>query len=241
MKLLISIVPKKRNDIVSAIIGGHGIDYQTTVSARGTASSEILEFLSLEATDKDVVLSLVNDDDVSAVLDALDVKLGFSRFGGGGVIAVSVSSMAKLGYSFIKAGALPAADLIVQGLSACRLEGEAGGGNMDGDKELIVFICNHGFAYDAMEAARKAGAGGGTIIHGRSSVAAEKQKFLGIAIHPEKEILLIVCPADQKAALIDGISAEYGITSEARGLCFSVKVEEALGFRFDAPPIKDDR
>jgi len=241
MKLLISIVPKKHNDTVCAIIGKHGIDYQTTVSGSGTASSEILEFLSLSATDKHVILSLVDDQDVSAVLDALNATLNFSRSGVGGVIVVSVSSMAKLGYSFIKAGALPSADLIVQGQSACRLDGEESGGNMDVDKELVIYICNHGFASDAMEAARKAGAGGGTIIHGRSSVAAEKQKFLGIAIHPEKEILLIVCPADQKATLIDGISAEYGIKSEARGLCFSVKVDASLGFQFDALLIKDDQ
>ena len=46
------------------------------------------------------------------------------------------------------------------------------------EQALILFICNHGFAYDAMGEARKAGARGGTIIHGRSSVSQEKQKIL---------------------------------------------------------------
>ncbi len=110
---------------------------------------------------------------------------------------------------------------------------------MEVDKELIVYICNHGFASDAMKAARKAGARGGTIIHGRSSVAGEAQKFLGIAIHPEKEILLIVCLADQKSTLMESISSHYGIASEANGLCFSVKVDETLGFKFDAPPLEE--
>lgn len=111
--------------------------------------------------------------------------------------------------------------------------------SMEVDKELIVYICNHGFAADAMKAARKAGARGGTIIHGRSSVAGETQKFLGIAIHPEKEILLIVCLADQKSTLMESISSKYGIASEAHGLCFTVKVDETLGFNFNAPPLQD--
>jgi len=110
---------------------------------------------------------------------------------------------------------------------------------MDEEKEVIIYICNHGFAQDAMAEARAAGARGGTIMHGRSSLAAEKQKFLGISIHPEKEVLMIVCPADQKAALMNAISARHGIASEARGLCFSVKVDEAIGFNFNACPCEE--
>ncbi len=103
MKLLISIVPKKLNDKASAIIGKHKIDFQTTVTGSGTASSEILECLSLEATDKNVIFSLVEDEDVPAIFDALDAKLVFSQSGIGGVMTVSVGSMSKAGYSFIQA------------------------------------------------------------------------------------------------------------------------------------------
>ena len=58
-------------------------------------------------------------------------------------------------------------------------------------KSLIMYICNHGFAYDAMHEARMAGAKGGTILHGKTSVPEEKQKFFGITLNPEKDVLLI--------------------------------------------------
>lgn len=100
-------------------------------------------------------------------------------------------------------------------------------------QSVIIFVCNHGFAYEAMAEARKAGARGGTIIHGRSSISTEKQKFFGIAVHPEKDILMIVCLEEQKQTLMKAITSKYGVTTEARGLCFAMKVEEAIGFSFE--------
>lgn len=106
-------------------------------------------------------------------------------------------------------------------------------------KSLIVYICNHGFAYDAMKEARKAGARGGTILHGRSSISQEKSKFFGITIHPEKDLLLIVCKEEQRETLMTAITDHYGISSDAKGLCFSLKVSDAIGFSFDPlPPLE---
>jgi hypothetical protein len=100
-------------------------------------------------------------------------------------------------------------------------------------QSVILFICNHGYAYDAMAEARKAGARGGTIIHGRSSVSTEKQKFFGITIHSEKDILMVVCQEEQKATLMRAMTSKYGVSTQARGLCFSMKVEDSIGFIFE--------
>lgn len=112
---------------------------------------------------------------------------------------------------------------------------------MEKNKEVILFVCNHGFAYDAMTEARKAGARGGTIIHGRSSISTEKEKFFGITLHPEKDILMIVCLEEQKEVLMKVITSKYGVTTEARGLCFSIKVEDSIGFSFDPIPFSTEK
>jgi len=112
---------------------------------------------------------------------------------------------------------------------------------MENNKEIIIYICNHGFAYDAMTEARKAGARGGTILHGRSSISTEKGKFFGITIHPEKDILMIVCLEEQKGALMKAITSKYGVATDARGICFSMKVDETIGFSFDPIPFDADR
>lgn len=106
------------------------------------------------------------------------------------------------------------------------------------EQAIILFVCNHGYAYEAMAEARKAGARGGTIIHGRSSISQEKQKFFGITIHPEKDILMIVCLEEQKQTLMKAITSKYGVSTDARGLCFAMKVEDSIGFSFDPLEIK---
>ena len=56
--------------------------------------------------------------------------------------------------------------------------------------ELIVAIVNRGFSDLVMDAARKAGASGGTILHGRGTGVHEAAQFFGVAIQPEKELVL---------------------------------------------------
>lgn len=101
------------------------------------------------------------------------------------------------------------------------------------NKHVIIYVCNHGYAYDAMQEAKKAGARGGTILHGRSSISTEKSKFFGITIHPEKELLMIVCLESQKDVLMQAITSKYGVKTDARGLCFSMLVEDTIGFSFE--------
>lgn len=96
----------------------------------------------------------------------------------------------------------------------------------------IFYICNHGFAYEAMKIARKAGAYGGTILSGRSSLSTEKAKFLGITLHPEKDILIIVEKKDNANQIMAAIMDEFGTNTEARGITFSLPIDAGLGFTF---------
>ena len=63
---------------------------------------------------------------------------------------------------------------------------------MDKNYELIVAIVNHGFEEEVMSAARAAGARGGTVFNARGTANADDEvKFLGISLHPHKEIVFI--------------------------------------------------
>lgn len=104
---------------------------------------------------------------------------------------------------------------------------------MEEKKSVIIYICNHGYAYEAMSEARKAGARGGTIIHGRSSISTEKSKFFGITLHSEKDLLMIVCLESQRDKLMKAMTDAYGVSTEARGLCFSLPIEDSIGFSFE--------
>ncbi len=100
------------------------------------------------------------------------------------------------------------------------------------EHELIVVISNKGYIGEIMESAKKAGAKGGTIIHGKGTATEETVKFLGLTIHPEKEILLIVVQVKDKNNILREISVNHGVGSKARAVSFSLPVIDIVGFNF---------
>lgn len=98
------------------------------------------------------------------------------------------------------------------------------------DKALIIVISNQGFVDEIMETAKENGAKGGTVLHGKSTVTEEAIKFFGIKVQPEKSIILIVTKQSEKAEIMKAITAKHGVQTDARALCFSLPVSDAVGF-----------
>ena len=96
---------------------------------------------------------------------------------------------------------------------------------------LIMAIVNQGYSEEVMNAARPAGARGGTVFPARRLVNEETMKFWGISIQPEKEIVLIVAQAPYKKAIMQAIGDACGFHSDAHGLVISLPVEDAIGLK----------
>ena len=79
---------------------------------------------------------------------------------------------------------------------------------MNGKYELIVTIVNHGFEEEVMSAARAAGARGGTIFNARGT-ANDELNFLGISLHPHKEIVFILTKTEDKINIMQAIKDRY--------------------------------
>ena len=95
--------------------------------------------------------------------------------------------------------------------------------------ELIISITTKGHLPEIKAAASAAGARGGTLIHALGLGGEEAQKFLGISIQPEKDIVLIVVKKEDKSKVIGSISKAVGINTEGKGIIFSLPVDSALG------------
>lgn len=102
--------------------------------------------------------------------------------------------------------------------------------------ELIVTVINRGFADDVMDAAKRAGAFGGTVINGRGTGSHEQQKFFGAIVQPEKELVLILTGHDDRAAIMEAIGLDAGLSKKGTGICFSLPVDSVVGIsRFEEP------
>lgn len=93
----------------------------------------------------------------------------------------------------------------------------------------IFCIVNRGFTDLVMNAARKVGAGGGTVIHARGTGNKGRGKFYGIAVSPEKEIVVIVVKKDIVDKVLLAINAEAGLESAGQGIAFALPVTDYLG------------
>lgn len=95
--------------------------------------------------------------------------------------------------------------------------------------DMVMTIVNRGFSDDVMDAAREAGAHGGTILHARGSGIHEAEKFFGIAIQPEKEIVMVLVPHDIKNAVMQNICEKSGLNTQGKGLSFAMPVDDVMG------------
>jgi len=103
-----------------------------------------------------------------------------------------------------------------------------GGTPMNGatDHELITVIVNRGYAEDVMEAARKAGARGGTIIHARGTGKPDDERFFGITIVPEKETVLILSERKVSTAIKEAIADLHCLKEVGIGIMYTTPVEQ---------------
>lgn len=95
--------------------------------------------------------------------------------------------------------------------------------------ELIVTIVERGHSDYVVEAARSAGASGGTIIYGRGTGIHEKDSILGISIQPEKELILTLVAKSEKKKIMQSILDNTNITQAGKGICFCLPVLDVAG------------
>ena len=95
--------------------------------------------------------------------------------------------------------------------------------------EMILCVVNAGFSDDVMDAAREAGARGGTVIHARGTANKEAESFFHITIQPDKDVVMMIGPADIKDKVLHAIYQSAGLKSEGQGIAFSLAVDQAVG------------
>ena len=95
--------------------------------------------------------------------------------------------------------------------------------------ELIICIVNNGFSDIVMDAAKDAGARGGTVLNARGTANKEAESFFHIAIQPEKEVVMILVPLNVKDAVLHALYEKAGLNTMGQGIAFSLPVDNVVG------------
>ncbi len=217
IKMLITIVDRGKGQTAADLLTQSGVKEHTILLGSGTAHKDLLGFLGLTDTAKDVLFSFVNSTTGKNAIARLSRALDMDRPGKG--IAFSVALNGVAGPKTLEA--LTG----TQEISSA----EEDIGMSENTHDLVIAIVNRGFTDAVMDAARPAGARGGTILHGRGASSGEASKFLGITLAPEKELVLILVNSEHRNSVMKAIAHAAGLNSEGHGLVFSLPAGDVMG------------
>lgn len=189
-----------------------------TTLGRGTANSEMLDYFGLEESEKVVILSVVTEETWKKLRREMIVKMQIDVPGTGIAFIVPLSSI----------GGEKTLHFLIQ---SEEFEREEESILKDTEYELLVAIANQGCIDTVMDVARSVGAGGGTVIHAKGTGMETAEKFLGVSLAAEKEIILIVTRKKQKNAIMKAMMEQTGLDSKEKTIIFSLPVTSTVGLR----------
>lgn len=177
---------------------------------KGTANNHLLDILGLTEIRKEIFLIATEAYKEDIFFEGLNRKFHLDKANHG--IAFSMSLKYCLGLrSFISEENLNNHEV------------------KNVEYEAIFTIVDKGLSEEVLQAAKSAGATGGTVIHGRGSGSQEKGILFNIEIEPEKEIILILSPVDKAKDIVNSIKEELDIEDPGKGIIFALDVNKTLG------------
>lgn len=218
-KLLVTVVNYGTARKVVKASKEAGAEGGTTILGKGTVGRRIAKILGIPLeSEKEIILTLTREERVENILQAVVTTAKLDKPGRGIAFIIDVNKVAGICH---------------RELSLDTSNGGWGGNNMPGESkvlyDLIVTIVNKGEAENVVDASRKAGAEGGTIMFGRGTGIHEHAKLFGITIEPEKEIVLTLIDRQKSAEVLEAITNEVKLNKPGKGIAFVLEVEKVVG------------
>ena len=222
LNYIISIIDRKKMKTISKMYGEAGIQLEHSSLCHGTTKSELIDKYGLEATDKGIVYGTGNSEATKDYIKKASEKLMIDVPGNGLIVTIPIKSVK---------GGRTMAYMANNRLPKTHLSKMREKRSPKYDYEMIVVILNEGYTDMVMEAARSAGASGGTVLHAKGTGSKNAEKFFGVSLASEREIIYIVSEKKIKADIMNNIDQKCGVNTEAGAICFSLPVTNAIGIR----------
>lgn len=216
--LMTAIITRDRTRDFAAFYDRYGVPVNFITLGNGTANNELLDYFGLDGTEKAVIFSVVARKTWKKIKTGLEREMQIDVPGTGIAFIIPLASIGGL-----KALRFLTGDQTFEHGEESVLK--------DTKFELLVIIANQGYTELIMDAARKMQAGGGTVIHAKGTGMESADKFLGVTLAAEKEIIFIVVKKEQKNAIMKSVMDDAGLNSKAKSVIFSLPVTETAGMR----------
>lgn len=219
MQALFTVTERGNGNRVIAYLNAHSIRFHMHLPGEGTAPTEMQELLGIGSTSKDVTLSFGSEPAMKRLQQELDGRLSSIAHARGILVFLPFNAISNLFSTLLirqaGQGAEKGNDTMEEASSSKQTH------------SLICVAVNRGFAEAVADAARKAGATGGTVIRARLTGTEDVAKFFGSVLGEEREIVTILAANSARDAIMDEVNAACGLHSKAQGLLFALPVDRA--------------
>ena len=225
-RMLVLIIDHSGVKKATEVLEKYRVPVQLLCKGKGTASSDLMNYLGIGETEKAVLLCPVLKLHVSELFDVLNRDLKLNKPGKGIAFTFPISGASSFVLEMLN-------DEARQKIKE-HLERRVEQVDHTITHSLLMVTINQGYSEAVMTAAKQAGAAGGTVLLARRlGLEAPMQKW-GINIQPEKEIIYILAEQEKKLAIMKVLGEKYGLHSEAQGLIISIPVDAVAGLEVAA-------
>ena len=194
-----------------------GVNMLTRTFCGGSVKVMALDVLGIENTEKVMFSGMVTDNVFGKIRSAFASDLKLFASGNGIFFAVPVDG---IGGSYSKNHLLGEEEIVGK---EKKMEEKS-------NFVLITVIADKGNLDLVMDAAREAGATGGTVVSAKGT-GTNIAKFFGVAISEEKEMIYIVSKRETRDRIMKEIIKKAGGNTDAHAVVFSLPVEYVLGLK----------
>lgn len=212
---MVVVTDRGKGEEMADMMADKGVTFNMLTLGRGTADKKILSYLGIGESEKDVLCCCMKQKTAQHIMETFKKNSSLDKPGKGIAFCIPIGSIPEC----------------MKYLNPPLSEQNHGGLNMDLNEQygLIVAVTNQGYADDVMVTAKEAGATGGTIIHARGVGLKEAEKFFGVTIQAEKEMIFILTEEKNRQNIMSNISEKNGIKTDAKTMIFSLPVNGVAG------------
>ena len=219
---LITVVNSGQASAIVKILTDQGVSAAYVCHGNGTASSDLYNVFGLSNQEKQVIFAPIRYSSYPEIKEALEQRYEASKYAKGVSMLLAVEALiGKAAYKFLAnqrdGNEAPKEVPPMEEIKAKE------------NYEAIFAIVNNGYADLVMEAAKGAGARGGTVLNAHGTGNKEMEKFFGIVITPEKQIVMILVPKTIKDSVLTAIYNMAGLATKGQGIAFAVSASDVIG------------
>lgn len=225
-RIMVLISKRELSDKASAILKEMNVPVYYRLHAEGTVSSEMMDMLGLVDTDWNLVISLMPKNVADKAIRKFNRTLMLGTVNSGIVFTIPMNGTNGLFYHMLS-------ELEKNYTTTGKVD------NMTSENKhsAIFAVVKQGYSDKVMDAARKVGARGGTVLHSRQVGENDTLNSWGLSLQEETDMILIIADNKIKLDIMQAISKECGVETDANGLVFSAPIDTVLGI---AVPEEDE-